>query len=1253
MGGKLHLQLEPLRSGPKAYYGQYSYGPLGRTIHIAGGSNVFGHEWIHAFDHDLIERMQLDPQRTNLLSRFTRDKGLDPKDGTKAAFAKLLNTMFYDEGDLAHQRMQLQQLAGEVRKDGSPTEMARMAQENLKVIESGKAMKMQIKSSEYRKMAKEFSPNNPYWSDEEELLARAGESYLARGMEQNGVNPRGVVMPDEAYARGLDKRLKMTFPKNDELMAIHAAFKDVFDAARAEGIWGSAAAAKSNDYGMVDPNGFMRTARLAGDTPTLRKKAIEFMQVGNNLKRVQKSMKETTPFDRSRPIAERKWSKRASLWAGHVFNSKLAAMDAIIKANPESARPYLQQIRDAFGSQHGSGRATGEGMEQESRAQATTWQNGLAAILQKHGLLEKMTDLQDRMIVWGLTTGEDNYRGTPMPDNVKSVIQEARLLHNQVFDTAERAKLDIEYVGQQYPRIYDTSKINANQSNKDAFTADATKVYKVDFNNQVGVPGDKPDVLLKKYRQLSPGDKSDIDTKNPGVNAGMKELGKNLRRQRAIEKQLAAGPDPALSAELAQLQAEARQLAEDHHDAIGDHISSEAAIDWQLRTSKGYPGDFEKIGPSGRFLQHRTLPPETDRLMENWMVRDVRTVLPQYYEQVARKVAYAKRLGPKGEILESLLDNAARHGLMLNDGPTMRGLVQQITGYGEDGNATHNVIGPLANSVNAYGAALLMPRSMWTSLHEFAVSGLATGDLRVSLRSLANIMGDIIGTGAAHDRREVADLVGVTQSKLAESLMTARIGSDYHDSPRIAWLMQKYYKMIGLTGLTNAIRRANFGALNWHLRNQSRNLLSAEQGAYWDLRRDRARRLFNEMGIPPAEHLAFAAEMLTHDGVPEFNYLTDPNNAGFARLYGRAMRQLSDWSSQNPYKGDRPALAETPMGRFVWQLQHFNYAFQRNVLDPMVHNMGTDFAFMRDRALAQGAGYLSSRLHGIGGLANAGVGFAGAAGLLVASSLVTTMLREMLFNGDKLDEHKKKGDLGDWFTDLAIQRAGLSGSLDPLVQMVNNMRYNADANSLIAGASPTFIAKNLTDVIRGVQSAFDPEAPETNTRAHDATKALYNLVGIPAMAMMSMGIAGAGVPLVTPGASFAFQKLSSQQSAEHAADVTGPKGAKLPKGGEEDMNMTPDLSSTADEGMNMTPDLLAEPKPGEKTGGTVGASVPWGFLDDFIAPAAPLVKSGLGIVPGWMKAGAVGAAGLAGASSFMSRMEPYRNAPAPETPRSR
>ena len=107
-------------------------------------------------------------------------------------------------------------------------------------------------------------------------------------------------------------------------------------------------------------------------------------------------------------------------------------------------------------------------------------------------------------------------------------------------------------------------------------------------------------------------------------------------------------------------------------------------------------------------------------------------------------------------------------------------------------------------------------------------------------------------------------------------------------------------------------------------------------------------------------------------------------------------------------------------------------------------------------------------------------------------------MRQYLFAPDQWQKHEDDGDLGGYLTDLAMQRSGLNGTLDPIIQMFTNMRYDANMSSLLEGASINWLAKNAQDVISPFVMAND--SPNTNTRYFNAARGAFNLVGVPAAA---------------------------------------------------------------------------------------------------------------------------------------------------------
>jgi hypothetical protein len=792
-------------------------------------------------------------------------------------------------------------------------------------------------------------------------------------------------------------------------------------------------------------------------------------------------------------------------------------------------------------------------------------------------------------------------------------------------------------------------------ANQNSFVVDAQKLHKFMFDTDVGPPGDDPAKLHERWRNLGTVDKDLAERQHPGLTADMKALAKNLARQAEIEALPPAAQTAAVQAELANLKADAEQLAQTHHDAIGNFIAERAASDWVRRLAIGYPADFDTVGPSGNYLNHRVLPPEADEMLAEWMLRDVPSVLSHYFEQSSRKIADAEHFGfgTENEI-DRLLAEAHAAGMYGDDGIKIRGLLESIRGRTSNGDLQRRVMTDASNFVHAFGATALMGRAAWTSLHEPIVSALMTGSAQVGLRAFAHQFAAIAGRASAKERALLADFIGVTTSRMSESLMTSRTGADYADSPTTSRFMMQFYRTVGLTQLTNAIRRAVMGSLDWYLRQRiARDFLNqgnapADAKAHW-----RAQRWLNELGIPPARQQDFAQWLSSNTGMPTMEEL---QNHHMLPLYSIAMRRLVDWSSQDPYKADRPMLAEDKYWRLIFQFGIYNYGFQRNVMDRIAKVLHAEKTYGAKQAAQKGAGKAGQWFAGKAGQAGPAAGYMAGAALLLLTSFLTTTAREGLLNNDKFQEHMDKGDTMEWLGGLAFGRAGLTGTLDPISQLVDGLRYATTISSLMQGAAITYITQNLYDVMMGVTALTDPNAPDTNTRAYNATKAVFNLMGVPMMAYAANWLSAGEGPFLSPAARIALQYFSTQQTSEHFAEwITGYKGVSASDGKTPSDDVSgnrnvgekkSDEDVTGDSNVSETPTK----KTGDKAGGQslLGSSV--AMLDDFIAPAWSAARPILGAIPTPAKAALLGGAAAVAAVKFIDAMAPYRAQPKPGAP---
>lgn len=1233
LNGRLKLILEP--KGSRDYYG--SYQPATGEIRITGGANSFGHEWTHAIDHYLVQNYAAKANINDLLSRVARNSGpLDVTNDVGAAFAKVINTMFYEDAALAARRLSLETTAQKTNKLGQPTVAAVEARRQLDLLEAG-GSKLRIQPSEFRTKSAQFQPTKAgYYASVYEMLARAHEAYMAWRMETDGKDPRGIVMPDEAYINETNRQLKMIYPKQDERTAIFAAFDELHMALQKEQALslGQPAGSFAN-YGISDPHHYPVTVPHAGGSKVVRTLKAEIAKYSNFTRNLSRAWL----YDADRPdpgnrtlgvrIADH---FRAVTFSGHGL------METMIARAPDAAKPILTQIMDRIAAAPGEGRYTPMNFEESVRVRSREWTRRFGNMLDAQGLdPNTMTPLEGEQLRHILTTGETKYQGENIPLGIIKTAGNVRQLLNEVWSASDKAGLDIGYAKNGYfPRMYDQARIFADPP---GFKKAATEMHRLIFDQEIGPAGDNPERLLERWTGLERTNKAAAD---PALQNDMKALNANLRRQREIEANLT--PTPAERAELAQLKIDAKDLAQNAHAPLRDHIADLAADNWFTKLLTGQSYDFDTTGPSGQYLNARVLPPEADQIMAKYMHQQPTDAIPHYFHAAARRISYAERFGAQGEgewLAEQWKKLAHIDGVDGNDITEFQRIVNTATGRQS---VNYGRTQQLHNGIHAMASIALMPRVVWSSIAEPMNTALATGSATAGFKTFAYQFGSLMGRASAQERTELANFLNVTTSAMHDSIMLSRMSADYSDSPKINQLMTNYYRTTGLTQLTNAQRTASAAASNWLLGKWSRDYLDPQASTSARHGRDDASRWFKELGVPEPMHDEFAKWMVGLGGnIPNRTVLQsgDP----MVGLYGLAVRRLVDRSIQDPYKIDRAEIASRPITGLAFQLMSFGYQFQRNILVPAMMRVEHSYGRTKTEAQARGAGPVNARIQGLTMGGGTFVHAAAMAGAMVAAQIPSTMLRQWLFARDQWDKHAEDDTLGEYIRDLAFQRTGLNGTLDPLIQLFSNLKYQADLTSLFDGAGPNYIGKNLLDVARILQT----DSPNTNTRLHNAVRGLWNLTGVPLTAGGMAVLGGAMGPVTRGVLGPAMQYVTSPSVANQIADfVAGEKGATRrgsEPGGGSRMGGVPSIPTPKMPGM---PKLGGGGSTSADSGGGIAGSVPYGILDDFIAPAMKKIGPLIAGLPGPVKIGALTLGAEVGLKQLWDAGEPFRGQPAPE-----
>jgi hypothetical protein len=1196
LDGEVSLSTKPFNANAK-YLG--SYRPADKTIMLPGRSNSFAHEWTHALDHHLSQELSGNPGSQKMLSRAASTAhgapgGKVPMPGSPAdGFAGVLRAIYGKDAADAAEALKLQYVAR-----GRDKQTAFFAGERLKDIQSNFVTK-----------AKDMGRMSKYYSDPAELLARSHEAFIADAIKRQGGDTRAIAKPKYSdVSENFDK----LYPQEDDRARIFQAYRDMHDAMRREEILGDHAGQRPDGQDILDPTQWHKMADTKAEpglTAALRREAQAF-------RNMRGQMRERAGFD---PTAADPGRLGFKTRTGDVMANLVATArtvgNRLAKRQPEgAARDAFQEVMDkltpaehvrtaAQAAHHEIGPVFEEDVRAHSRANINKFTNILDA--HKLGAMSAEHELMLRHI---LTEGDKPFtdasgKGATIPANIKGAAGKVRYLLDQEWERnkdaitnsnlpeaqkdEEIAKLGYARSGY-FPRIYDDHKIYGDGQ---GFKTQAEKLHSIMFDRDVG---NDPEKLLAAHDRMSAVARDGLE---PDTRDGMNALRKNLKSQDKLTSQIemaAAAEKPNLQTKLDALKSEAGALHDQLRSPVQDAYAKAAANEWFTRINSGDPTDFDTRGPNSAYTNKRVLPPEADEIMRDYMVNRPTEALPNYFQASARKIAFTKRFGAGGKHLDALMDRATAGGARGEDIAALRRLVETITGRQKSGVAPP--VEHALNAVHAMGSISLMPRAMWSSLSEPMSMLIRTGNTKATYEAFANQVGDIARTANSKQRAEMANALGITISHLHDSIINDRVNAHYADSPRLSKLMTNFYKRSGLTALTNSQRRSVMAAGHTALGAWARDV----DGSSPRLARDGAAQL-RELGVSDTNMGAFTAFMKAHPGLPALKALETPEG----QLWGHVVSRLTDKVIQDPGKVDKPLLSQSPVGRLGFGLMSFNYSWYHNVME---HFIETHTARVKEGFKNEGIP------GGLSALGRAGAHAGVSAAAVFAASLAASTLRERLFNGESWSDHEKKGDLGSWLSDLAIQRTGINGPLDPIIQAMSGLKYQRDLSALVAGAQTGYFTQAAGNILK----AFVSPSPDTNTSDYNAIEGAWQLLGVPAMATLFSTLPGGPAAGAIWGG--AMQYLTGQDVGDKiASSLVGPKGTGVggtPPPGSADAQDDGELDPTNNE---LTPQT--------KSNGSSSSGVPWGLADDVAAPGARVALPLLSRLPGPLKLMGLGGAG--------------------------
>ena len=1104
-------------------------------------SNSFAHEWGHALDYHILDKLGESWSRgitgrirSNMKSGERAWQDTAPK-SVQDAMGDLINAMFFDQAETAAKIMQLEQQIAKTQayeqKTGKTTKKLATLEEQLRRLKEG-STRSQISKTNYRKEAEEFAvateSDVDYWTRPTEMFARAFETYVAKIVEQKGGTTEFITMQNEAYemtrdqVEGSDIRLALTYPNEGDRNNIMLAMDRLMEALRTEMFQG-VVAEKPGDYDMIDA----RRDFAAQIDEGMSKNDIAEMVKDERRSWLSRQTQITKDALRPQRFPEKSaFSKRFIGIEDAVISRVLYAKRGVLFSisgrykDNKPVRNILEDIISRVATDPGGRRKTFEGgtFEEAATLASRRFASRYKSIIDQYGLAEMSPEELSQLRL--VLTADPDAQSAALQGVAPKITQAAGDIRNKIlnpmYDYMRKSGMEITYLqdGSYMPRMLDNLLVSENEN--DFMYGDGRGSKRGAFNMY-------HDVIYEN--EMGPMTEGDIDQMRSLANLGRRlpldeetadqvldmrgALNRLAKLNSALENETDGGVVASIESDIEAVMEELNELHPQVYEALRTPFAETSARDWMQRISLQAGADPEAHAAQNSFMKKRKMPPEADTYMVDFYLDPIES-LNLYIPAVARKVEGEKRFGkhlvPKGsklgalgkgphdtiDFLEYQIQEAQKKGLDATDAQNVRLIVNKI--LGRDG-AVKDFTGKKAlDYLHTYGTMALLPRAVISSVAEPLTAGIQTGSVKKGAETFFRVFDEALGMVNKNARertlfyRQMANILGVVDDPSVGEMVANRLGGTLAEDPKLNARLNRFFVRTKLQGITNAQRRSTMRTFLQFFAE-----ISAEyQGA--DTTPEAKRRIeniFQDMGIYGDNLDQFTKWMAdSKEGqfkAPKLDEMMERNGelTDMGNLLAIAVGRATDQTIQDPKSVDRPMYAEHPVGRLVFGIQSFMRAYTRNVLIGSAKKVNREF---QDNGAVSGTTMLALQM-----IPN----FA----LLYGGHLLVSTLREVLMNPDAIEREREDDNLTAYLMELGFSRAGFYGAADPFVNMFKSLRYEADSKTILVGASLSFYGRSLDRML----GYFTKNSPNTVAAEYQTAVGFWDMfvtTGVSAVASM-------------------------------------------------------------------------------------------------------------------------------------------------------
>lgn len=1091
-----------------------SYQPATKTITLPKKSNSFIHEWLHALDDFMLNRVAGDVSEGNLFSGVVRKDGIiDPNDNMQSAFANLMHAIFYDQAMLASIKMDLDH---KLERATSSSEKANI-QKKLDELEAGNYSGIKGKSN-YYKGSKEFGKGQAYWTSPEEMLARVFEAYTAYRIENAGGDPSSIAKGDMAYLSNADSRLEKTFPKLGDRQAIFDAMDQFMARLRENAIFGKeidkSKPMSLDDFSMFEAADF---AYMPEESPWSGgiKSAIQALKrkmIDEQKREVEKWRKgvvrlKEAIIDKKKIEKENPTSKNSALeWLrGAIFSTDRSVMHALEK---KYSSPSLTELNNRVFTRPGQGSVVKQDFFFNTRHTTALFKKRLGNLM-RNFKAEAISDADMKQIRDIMTSAAKD--GS---EQAKKIAGSLRKLLDDMYQELKDAGVEIGYLRNQgyLSRLYIKRKILAD---KEKFLSKAAEVYGIQFDQSVGeivedIMAD-PEIFLEHLRRMVRENPSQLSIPVKDVKKLIEMLKEGVNEDNEQEVQ---------------------DLLDKIKDDVRDFYSQAAAADWLHRIQFGSDAEFENGVPSSGFTKKRALPPEADKILEDFMETDPFVIADHYAELVGRRVGLARALKPEGKrSYEQLLKDMTKEGVSARDIAIIKDRLDLIFGMKET-SAINDAIRPVTSVLHLGGMLSLLDLAAIASLPERFTIVAKTKRVSDALKVIKYTMDQMAGTQSAKEAREAAESLGIIMNEMAAAALDARMGG-WREIDAVEKISSQFFIKNGLAMIDNSNRLVAFRVSKAYFEHLSRRLLDHRATA---ADKDLITRELAEYGIDPERAEAFAKWLtgdVTGDSNGTFQGFADVEalrQSPFGRDLILALSRFNDQVVQRPNASDRPYASKNPVGSLIYAVTSFAFAFYENMV----------------KAEAKKVGYVYKNYGALQGARQTGI-MALSWAPLMAATMITNALRVALFDRERWEQMLEDDDMWSYLTLRSLSSMGVFGPVvDHILNVITGVRYQRDIATSFSGAylsnyfgwlQSLSSASNLSSVL----GKGDTNSPNTNTQEYNLIKNTWKAIIAPAITA-GLTVLPGGLPMsLLSGLGIAG--ISSSTAADAVAtSMVGEKG---------------------------------------------------------------------------------------------------------------